>query len=108
MVHRAKGLTSPGERITLVNGYMPSDPEINDYTKFGELCNVDPMEIISKEFTNHTAAQVKKLLNEKILKKNFKDLNLDSIEQLEKASKILNSAINQLKKGKKDMEHFGD
>ena len=50
---------------------MPSDPEINDYTKFGELCNVDPMEIISKEFTNHTAAQVKKLLNEKILEKNF-------------------------------------
>ena len=108
VVHRAKGLTSPGERITLVNGYMPSDPEINDYTKFGELCNVDPMEIISKEFTNHTAAQVKKLLNEKILEKNFKDLNLDSIEQLEKASEILNSAINQLKKGKKDMEHFGD
>ena len=108
VVHRAKGLISPGERITLVNGYMPSDPEINDYTKFGELCNVDPMEIISKEFTNHTAAQVKKLLNEKILEKNFKDLNLDSIEQLEKASKILNSAINQLKKGKKDMEHFGD
>ena len=108
VVHRAKGLTSPGERITLVNGYMPSDPEINDYTKFGELCNVDPMEIISKEFTNHTAAQVKKLLNEKILEKNFKDLNLDSMKQLEKASEILNSAINQLKKGKKDMEHFGD
>ena len=47
VVHRAKGLTSHGERITLVNGYMPSDPEINDYTKFGELCNVDPMEILS-------------------------------------------------------------
>ena len=42
VVHRATGLTSPGERITLVNGYMASDPSIKDYTKFGELCHVDP------------------------------------------------------------------
>ena len=108
VVHRAKGLTSPGERITMVNGYMASDPSIKDYTKFGELCNVDPLEIISKEFTSHTATQVKKLLEEKILDKNFQDLTLDSVKQLENASEILRSAVDQLKKGKKDMEHFGD
>ena len=34
VVHRATGLTSPGERITLVNGYMASDPSIEDYTKY--------------------------------------------------------------------------
>ena len=108
VVHRAKGLTSPGERITMVNGYMASDPSIKDYTKFGELCNVDPLEIISKEFTSHTATHVKKLLEEKILDKNFQDLTLYSVKQLENASEILRSAIDQLKKGKKDMEHFGD
>jgi hypothetical protein len=108
VVHRATGLTSPGERITLVNGYMASDPSIKDYTKFGELCNVDPLEIISREFTNHTATHVKKLLEEKILHKNFQELSLDTFKQLENASEILRSAVDQLKKGKKDMEHFGD
>ena len=108
VVHRATGLTSPGERITLVNGYMASDPSIEDYTIFGQLCHVDPIEILSKEFTNHTATHVKKLLEKKILDKNFQDLDLDSIKQLENASEILKSAIDQLKKGKSDMEHFGD
>ncbi len=108
VVHRATGLKSPGERITLVNGYMASDPTIKDYTKFGQLCHVDPIGILSKEFTNHTAAHVKKLLDEKILDKNFQDFNLDTIKQLENASEILKSAIDQLKKGKSDMEHFGD
>jgi len=108
VVHRATGLTSPGERITLVNGYMASDPSIEDYTKFGQLCHVDPIEILSKEFANHTATHVKKHLDEKILDKNFQELNLESIKQLENASEILKSAIDQLKKGKSDMEHFGD
>ena len=49
-----------------------------------------------------------KLLQEKILGKNFQELNLDSIKQLESACEILKSAIDQLKKGKSDMEHFGD
>ena len=102
------GLTSPGERITLVNGYMASDPSIKDYTKYGQLCHVDPIEILSKEFTKHTATHVKKLLDEKILDKNFQELNIDSIKELENASEILKSAIDQLKKGKSDMEHFGD
>ena len=87
---------------------MASDPSIKDYTKFGELCNVDPLEVISKEFTNHTATHVKKLLEEKILDKNFQELSLDTFKQLENASEILRSAVDQLKKGKKDMEHFGD
>ena len=108
VVHRATGLTSPGERITLVNGYMASDPSIKDYTKYGQLCHVDPIEILSKEFTKHTATHVKKLLEEKILDKNFQELNLDSIKELENASEILKSAVDQIKKGKSDMEHFGD
>ena len=108
VVHRAMGLISPGERITLVNGYMASDPSIKDYTKYGQLCHVDPIEILSKEFTKHTATHVKKLLDEKILDKNFQELNLDSIKELEKASEILKSAVDQIKQGKSDMEHFGD
>ena len=64
----------------------------------GELCNVDPLEIISKEFTSHTATHVKKLLEEKILDKNFQELSLDSVKQLENASEILRAAVDQLKK----------
>ena len=43
-----------------------------------------------------------------ILDKKFQELSLDSVKQLENASEILRSAVDQLKKGKKDMEHFGD
>ena len=87
---------------------MASDPSIKDYTKYGQLCHVDPVEILSKEFTKHTATHVKKLLDEKILDKNFHELNLDSIKELENASEILKSAVDQIKNGKSDMEHFGD
>ena len=33
---------------------------------------------------------------------------MDSIKELENASEILKSAIDQIKKGKSDIEHFGD
>ena len=75
---------------------------------YGQLCYVDPIEIFSKGFTKHTATHVKKLLDEKILDKNFQELSLDSIKELENASEILKSAVDQIKKGKSDMEHFGD
>ena len=108
VVHQAKGLTSPGERITLVNGYIPNNPTIKDYTRFDQLCNVDPVEIISKEFSDHTAIQVKRLLEEKILNQDFTMKDIEIINYLENASEILSSAIKQLKKGKSEIEHFGD
>ena len=55
-----------------------------------------------------TPTHVKKLLDEKILDKNFQELKMDSIKELENASEILKSAIDQIKKGKSDIEHFGD
>ena len=33
---------------------------------------------------------------------------MDSIKELENASEILKSAVEQIKKGESDMEHFGD
>ena len=55
-----------------------------------------------------TTTHVKKLLDKKILNKNFQELKMDSIKELENASEILKSAIDQIRKGKSDIEHFGD
>jgi hypothetical protein len=60
---------------------------------YGQLCYVDPIEILSKGFTKHTATQVKKLLDEKILDKNFQELNLDTIKELENVFEIIKSAV---------------
>ncbi len=37
VVHQAKGLTAPGERITMVNGYIPMDPHFPDFTRYDQL-----------------------------------------------------------------------
>ena len=67
--------------------------EINNITK------IDNVEFSNKKVT---------IKNNFLLNKNFQELNLDSIIDLENASEILKTAANQIKKGKSDIEHFGD
>ncbi len=47
VVHRAKGITSNGERITLVNGYVAKDLVTNpDFTNFEESYLTEPNTLV--------------------------------------------------------------
>lgn len=55
VVHQAKGLLEPGERITMVNGYIAADPNIPDYTRYDQLVLADPPHIVTPEYVRHVS-----------------------------------------------------
>ncbi len=55
VVHRGARLTRPGERITLVNGYVPLNTEIDDVCRFPDLSLVDPHHVLFAEWARHKA-----------------------------------------------------
>ncbi len=55
VVHRGASLTRPGERITLVNGYVPLNTEIDDVCRFPDLSLVDPHHVLFAEWARHKA-----------------------------------------------------
>ena len=58
VVHRAKGLREAGERITMVNGYVPRDISFPDFSRFDQLYLVDPKDVAASEYTRHMSWMV--------------------------------------------------
>ncbi len=108
VVHQAKGLTKAGERITMVNGYIPKDPMIKDYTRFDQLCHVDPEDVVATEFSRHYAVQAAQLLEQSIIHDSFGKDHLSKAEKLETVANLLLEAAGQIRNGKGEIEHFGD
>ena len=66
VVHQAKALTAPGERITMVNGYIPADPAFEDYTRYDQLTFADPVPIATAEYSRHVAFHTRRAIDETI------------------------------------------
>jgi len=109
VVHQAKGLTKPGERITMVNGYIPADPAFPDYTRYDQLLFADPAEIITAEYSRHVALQCQRLLAHGFDEGDFTGDPKSHADQLSQMAQMANDAAGQLRKSKGDsLEHFGD
>ena len=111
LVHRAKGINSKGERITLVNGYIAKDLITNpDFTNFEESYLADPKHIGTTEFAKHTAFIAKEHLNKCINDNVFSEDREKYIKQLNDTSKILKDAVKKIHKAgiKATSKHFGD
>ena len=111
VVHRAKGIDSEGERITLVNGYIAKDIIKNpDFTNFEESYLADPKHVGTAEFTKHTAFIAKEHLNKCINDNVFSEDREKYIKQLNDTSKILKDAVKKIHKAgiKATSKHFGD
>ena len=108
VVHQAKGLTKPGERISMVNGYVAADPAISDYSRYDQLCHADPEDVVTTEFSRHSALHATRLLEKAVLADGFHTDHGAKADKLEKAANILLDAAAQIRRGKQDMEHFGD
>lgn len=109
VVHQAKGLKQPGERITLVNGYSYADPTVPDYTAVDQLVFADPENTVGAEYSRHVALRCAHMLAELA---NTPDFNADlpaQARRLAQVGKELNIAVEQLTQALDgEMRHFGD
>ncbi len=109
VVHRAKGLTEPGERITMVNGYVPRDVSFPDYTRFDQLYLVDPEHMAASEYSRHVTWMGRELLEAQLKGFEFSEDRDKMAENLEKIAEMMAVAAEQLRKaGDAKVEHFGD
>ena len=109
VVHRAQGLTAPGERITMVNGYVPSDVMFPDYTRFDQLCLVDPPHVAASEYARHAAWMARERLSAQMEAFGFQDDADGFAATFDQFSSDLASTAATLRAaGQADVEHFGD
>ena len=109
VVHQAKGLTKLGERITMVNGYIPADPAFPDYTRYDQLLFADPSHIITSEYSRHVALQCQRLLDAGLTKGDFTGDRVSHAARLSQIAKMAEDAATQIRDSQSDtLEHFGD
>ena len=109
VVHQAKGLTAPGERITMVNGYIPANPAFQDYTRYDQLTFADPVSIATAEYSRHVALHARRAIDETITDIPFDKDRAFYADQLRHLSSIITKAIQDIDEADTaEMEHFGD
>ncbi len=109
VVHQAKGLTAPGERITMVNGYIPGDPHFPDFTRYDQLRFADSEDVVTAEYGRHIAIMGQRMLDDVFGKDGFSSNRFGYAERLEAVAEMLNAAAKQIREADSDtLEHFGD
>lgn len=109
VVHRAKALKAEGERITMVNGYVPSDAEFPDYNRFDQIYHADPAHVAASEYARHIAWTSRERLQAFIDQGIYSDDRLSLAARLEKVAEYLAKAGADIRSaGQGKLEHFGD
>lgn len=109
IVHQAKALSAPGERITMVSGYMPEDPTISDYMRYDQLVLADPEHVVTSEFTRHVAYRGRQLLDAELAAPDFSADRESQADRLQQVARTLDEAASQIRDADKaKMEHFGE
>lgn len=106
VVHRGGPLNKPGERISMVNGYVATDTSVDDQHRHKDLKLVDPPEALYAEWARHAAwrgkTRLEKLLNELEF---TSDHELVSA-RLEDAIADVQQAIVEMKQEEVEMHHY--
>lgn len=109
VVHRAKALASPGERITLVNGYVAADLRYRDYTRYDQLYLADPPHVATSEYARHVAWMGRELLERQLAGAAFTADRERFAGELEAVARLLGEAAQEIRDADAaTMEHFGD
>lgn len=108
VVHRGAKLTAPGERITMVNGYVPLDAGIPDACSFPDLKRVDPHHVLFTEWARHKAWLSREKLNKLLHQLPFTDDKAEIIAALRAAIDDVETAIADIgDEGDGRMTHYG-
>ena len=109
VVHRAKGLSASGERITMVSAYVPAEPGFPDFTRFDQLYLVDPKNASTAEYSRQVAWMAEQMLRQQIENPLYVDDLEAHLERLRSVRAVLDSAISQIENADSaEEEHFGD
>lgn len=109
VVHRAKGLSAPGERITMVNGYVPRDVRFPDFSRFDQLTLADPAHIVGAEYLRHRQWMMRERLAAQIADFEFHDDTDAMADELSAMAADMTEVAAQLRAaGQAEIEHFGD
>jgi len=109
VVHRAKGLSAAGERITMVNGYVPRDISFPDFSRFDQLSLVDPPHIAASEYSRHLQWMARERLDAELRGFAYSaDADAMAATFAQLSDKMDQSAQELREAGKSQVEHFGD
>jgi hypothetical protein len=109
VVHRATGLRRAAERITMVNGYVPGDPDFPDYTRFDQLYLADPPHIAASEYARHVAWVGRERLQAFIDRALYSSDRALLATDLDAVASYLSKVSAEIRDARDmPMEHFGD
>ena len=105
IVHRGAALKKPGERITMVNGYVSTDTQADDQHRHKDLVLVDDPECLYSEWAKHAAwrarGRLDHLLNELAFSANPKEV----ASALQHAIKDVTEAVDQMQDNSEHKMH---
>ncbi len=106
VVHRGAPLTKPGERITMVNGYVSTNCLVDDQSRSRDLIGIDDPASLYTEWAKHTSWRTQNRLKKIIDHMSFNQSSKQVLERLEFAAKDLLKTIDDMKAGPREAKHY--
>ena len=106
VVHRGAPLAAPAERITMVNAYVALDRSRDDQSRARDLLGVDDSAVIYAEWARHAAWRTQGRLDALIRTLPFHQEPEEVIARLESAIEDVRRAIDDMRAGPRDAEHY--
>ena len=106
VVHRGAPLNQPGERISMVNGYVSTNTALDDQHRHTDLTLVDPPEALYAEWAKHAAWRGKHRLEKLLVELEFTNDGQFVASQLEEAVADINQAIADMRVDTHEMQHY--
>ena len=107
VVHRGAPLNQPGERISMVNGYVATDTSVDDQHRHKDLTEVDDPEVLYTEWAKHSAWFAQDRLATLVSELAFTSDRLAVADQLENAISSVQQTIAEMRhEGRHEIHHY--
>jgi len=106
VVHRGAPLTQPGERITMVNAYVSTNCLVDDQSRSRDLIGIDDPASLYTEWAKHASWRTQNRLKKIIDPMDFNHDPKQILDKLETAAKDLLKAIDDIKAGPREAQHY--
>ena len=106
VVHRGAPLNEQAERITMVNGYIAVDRSRDDQSRARDLIGIDDPAVLYTEWAKHVAWRAQGRLETIIETLQFDQNNDTVIAHLEDAIEDVVKAIDDMRAGPREAEHY--
>ena len=105
VVHRGAALNSPGERITMVNGYVAMNTTGDDQHRHKDLRLVDDPEALYVEWAKHSAWRARERLDNLLHEMTFTSDRKQVAASLQEAIKDVNAAVEEMSDDREHQMH---